>query len=82
MNAHPDTAARAAGDIHRQRLVAAETARLVKRAERSNLEPPSPRWLARLIRSLTSGGRTQPTAAIPTTSAITSMTNEHAWSQR
>jgi hypothetical protein len=82
MNAHPDTAARAATDMHRQLVVAAEKARLIKPAQLSYLAPPQRRWLARLVSTVTGGHRrTRPTAADQTTPATTSMADQHAWSQ-
>jgi hypothetical protein len=82
MNIHPDTLARAATEVHEQRLVAAETARLIKRAQRSNLEPTKRRWLTALVDSFTGGDvRRRPTADVPTTPATSPITDQHAWSQ-
>jgi hypothetical protein len=80
MNIHSDTLARAATELHQQRLVAAETARLIKRAHRSKLEPTRRRWLTALVASFTAVRR-RPTADVPTTPATSPLTDQHAWSQ-
>jgi hypothetical protein len=80
MNIHPDTLARAATDLHQQRLVAADTARLIKQAKRSNVEPTRRHWLAALVASF-AAVRRRPTADAPTTPATSPMTDQHAWSQ-
>jgi hypothetical protein len=80
MNIHPDTVARAATEVHQQRLAAADTARLIKQAQRSNLEPTRRRWLTALVASITGVPR-RPAADVPTTPATNPITDQHAWSQ-
>jgi hypothetical protein len=69
MNIHPDTAARTGTDMHQQRHVTAEAARLINRAHPSSLEPPTQRRLTMIVASLTRGDLRRRPTAVPTSPA-------------
>jgi hypothetical protein len=82
MNVHPDTLTRAAAEMHRQRLNTAQSARLFKQAQRSNLEPPSRNWLTRLVDAFAGTyGRGRTPADSQLKPATTSIADNHAWTQ-